>query len=276
MQQLAGILKEELGVLQEENNPFGKVVYHGGKYLMTYDSLDLGRTSITRDATGRIVETASDMKGVGLYVSLDIWVDDPSQNNKIINPVFKEGSKGLESAQKYATGKSLGYPPAYIYRVELADNINLESYGYKNIVGRNIGKDQMEALLKEGIDGLYSGKTEAVILNKDKITSFKLVYKAEDNMLMVQPGDKNKINKWMDARGKENYIEDEWVAIKKNTLDSHLKQILGNEYTELNNDGKSRIFSNAPEDSIEHPSKYSVKDYKFYYVKNEFLDWVKV
>jgi len=158
MIKLLDLIKE---ILQEGNNPFGKVVYHGSHFKLDLNSLDIDRKSLTRNLDGTIIkETGSERDGVGFYVSLDLWLDNPGDfYDRVLNPVHKEGTKGNESAQKYA-GNDV---PGYIYQVDLSDDINLEEYGYKNIDGRNISKEQKEKLLAEGIDGLYDGKTEAVI-----------------------------------------------------------------------------------------------------------------
>ena len=152
MIKLVDILKE---ILQEGNNPFGKIAYHGSPKLFDFNSLDITRVSLAKGVTGEFIEeTASELSGVGLYITLDLWMNNPPEWYKqVINPVFDEGTKGSQSAQKYA-GNVL---PTYIYQVELADDINLEGYYYKDMDGRNLSKNQMDILLKEGIDGLYDG-----------------------------------------------------------------------------------------------------------------------
>ena len=219
MIKLLNLLKE---VLQEGNNPFDKIAYHGSKYKFDLNSLDIDRVNLTRDITGRIVETASSQRGVGFYITLNLWLTNGEEwYSHIYNPIYKEGTKGSESAAKYAGSDT----PAYIYQVELDNDINLEKYGYKNIDGRNVSKQQKEALLKEGIDGLYEDKSEAVILNKDKIKSIKLAYKAEERMKEVTAVDINKVKyatEFLSPYQYKNFeIQMEYIHIPPNTLDSY-------------------------------------------------------
>jgi hypothetical protein len=275
MIKLLDLLKE---VLQEGNNPFGKTAYHGSKYKFDLNSLDIDRVNLTRDITGRIVETASSQTGVGFYITPNLWPDNGEEwYSHIYNPIHKERTKGVsESAAKYA-GSDI---PAYIYQVELDNDINLEKYGYKNIDGRDVSKQQKEALLKEGIDGLYEDKSEAVILNKDKIKSIKLVYKAEEWMKEVKAVDVNKVKYRANFLSFDQYknfeIQMEYIHIPPNTLDSYLTKILGGKYTILGNPKKPYyVASNIPEDYENSPSKYDITKYKFYTVKSGYQYWVK-
>ena len=274
MIKLLNLLKE---VLQEGNNPFGKTAYHGSKYKFDLNSLDIDRVNLTRDITGRIVETASSQRGVGFYITLNLWLTNGEEwYSHIYNPIYKEGTKGSESAAKYAGSDT----PAYIYQVELDNDINLEKYGYKNIDGRNVSKQQKEALLKEGIDGLYEDKSEAVILNKDKIKSIKLAYKAEERMKKVTAVDINKVKyatEFLSPYQYKNFeIQMEYIHIPPNTLDSYLTKILGGKYTILGNPKKPYyVASNIPEDYENSPSKYDITKYKFYTVKSGYQYWVK-
>ena len=274
MIKLLNLLKE---VLQEGNNPFGKTAYHGSKYKFDLNSLDIDRVNLTRDITGRIVETASSQRGVGFYITLNLWLTNGEEwYSHIYNPIYKEGTKGSESAAKYAGSDT----PAYIYQVELDNDINLEKYGYKNIDGRNVSKQQKEALLKEGIDGLYEDKSEAVILNKDKIKSIKLAYKAEERMKKVTAVDINKVKyatEFLSPYQYKNFeIQMEYIHIPPNTLDSYLTKILGGKYTILGDPKKpSYVASNIPEDYLNKPSKYDRTKYKFYTVESGYQYWVK-
>ena len=275
MIKLLDLLKE---VLQEGNNPFSKTSYHGSKYKFDLNSLDIDRVNLTRDITGRIVETASSQKGVGFYITLNLWLNNGEEwYSHIYNPIYKEGTKGgSESAAKYAGSDT----PAYIYQVELDNDINLEKYGYKNIDGRNVSKQQKEALLKEGIDGLYEDKSEAVILNKDKIKSIKLAYKAEERMKEVTAVDINKVKYTTEFLSPYQYknfeIQMEYIHIPPNTLDSYLTKILGGKYTILGDPKKpSYVASNIPEDYLNKPSKYDRTKYKFYTVGSGYQYWVK-
>ena len=276
---LIDILKESL---KEGNNPFGKVVYHGSRSKFDLNSLDIDRVSLARNSDGTIIkETGSERYGVGFYVSLDLWLDNPGDfYDRVLNPVHKEGTKGNESAQKY-TGNDV---PGYIYQVDLSDDINLEEYGYKNIDGKNVRKQQKDTLLAEGIDGLYDGKTEAVILNKDKIKSIKLAYKAEKLMKQIIPLKTDGIDSWYQFTNNSDRREASdpanWVCVKENNLDSYLKQELGDYFKFLNYE-KFQIYSNAPKEVDDFPlrdipSKYNVKDYKFLKVHSAFPDWEKV
>jgi len=278
MIKLIDILKE---ILKEENNPFGKISYHGSPKIFDLNSLDIARSSLARTVTGDFIEeTASELSGVGLYVTLDLWIDNPPEWYKhVINPVYNEGTKGRQSAQKYA-GIIL---PTYIYQVELADDINLEKYDYKDMDGQNIRKNEMDILLKEGIDGLYDGKVEAVIINKDKIKSFKLAYKAEDYMTQIFQIDMTKINAWSDV-SPHNYKtvnqaidESTWMCVKKDKLKYYIEQILGNTYNEIYNYKDKKLYSNAPKEAMDFPKKYNIKDYKFISVSESSINnWVKV
>jgi hypothetical protein len=271
---LIDILKE---ILQEGNNPFGKVVYHGSRSKFDLNSLDTDRVSLTRNQDGTIIkETGSERYGVGFYVSLDLWLNNPGDfYDRVLNPVHKEGTKGNESAQKYA-GVDV---PGYIYQVDLSDDINLEEYGYKNIDGKNVRKQQKDNLLAEGIDGLYEGKTEAVILNKEKIKSIKLAYKAEKLMKQIIPLKTDGIKYWsqlhMDKDRREAKDPANWVCVKEINLDSYLKQELG-DYFKFHDYKGVQVYTNAPEEVDDFPGKYNIKDYKFLEVHSAFLDWEKV
>ena len=277
MIKLVDILKE---ILQEGNNPFGKIAYHGSPKLFDFNSLDITRVSLAKGVTGEFIEeTASELSGVGLYITLDLWMNNPPEWYKqVINPVFDEGTKGSQSAQKYA-GNVL---PTYIYQVELADDINLEGYYYKDMDGRNLSKNQMDILLKEGIDGLYDGNVEAVIINKSKINSFKLVYKAEDYMTQIFQIDMTNINAWSDVSPHNYKIinqaidQSTWVCFKKNELESYIKQILGNTYNEIYTYKGIKLYSNAPKEAMDFPKRYNIKDYKFISVSESLINnWVK-
>jgi hypothetical protein len=298
MIKLLDLIKE---ILQEGNNPFGKVVYHGSSKKFDLNSLDIDRKSIARGLDGRIIrETGSEQTGVGLYVSLALWMND---KKNILNPIYKDGFMGNESAEKYAHISNDGFPD-YIYKIVLSDDINLEKYGYKNIDGRNISKGQKEKLLEEGIDGLYDGKTEAVILNKDKIESLDIAYIAEDLMTRITPIKMDEIKSWDDvptsdsgaSQGIDIYKQ---VQMGNENVDKYLKETLKVPYVFESFSSKDYIVTNAPKevtDAVyneewddeknmtdttkqdEARKKYPVKNYKFYYVQpyDGFYNWKKV
>jgi hypothetical protein len=274
MIKLLDLIKE---ILQEGNNPYGKVVYHGSSFKLDLNSLDIDRKSLARNLDGTIIkETGSERDGVGFYVSLDLWLNNPGDfYDRVLNPVHKEGTKGNESAQKYA-GNDV---PGYIYQVDLSDDINLEEYGYNGVDGKNVRKGQKDKLLAEGIDGLYEGKIEAVILNKEKIKSLKLVYKAEKLMKQIIPLKTDGIEYWSHFHNKENRRKAldvaNWVCVKEINLDSYLKQELG-DYFKFYNDKEVQVYTNAPKEVDDFPSKYNIEDYKFLKVYSDFPDWEKV
>lgn len=296
MIKLLDLIKE---ILQEESNPFvGKIVYHGSSFKLDLNSLDMTRSSIARNPDGTIIkETGSEKTGTGLYISLDLWFKQ-QDSNFILNPVYKEGTQGYEPAVKYA-----GDPPnAYIYQVELADDINLEEYNYKNLNGKNINKDERDMLLKEGIDGLYESNVEAVILNKDKIKSLKLAYIAKDLMTTIAPIKMDEITSWdgIPFRSRnvktDNYKQ---IQIGNENVDKYLNETLKAPNKVYDLSGKDFIVTNAPKEIIdavytgewddeknmedttkrdEARKKYPVKNYKFYYVNpyRGLRNWKKV
>jgi hypothetical protein len=298
MIKLLDLIKE---ILQEGNNPFGKVVYHGSSKKFDLNSLDIDRKSIVRGLDGRIIrETGSEQTGVGLYVSLALWMND---KKNILNPIYKDGFMGNESAEKYAHISNDGFPD-YIYKIVLSDDINLEKYGYKNIDGRNISKGQKEKLLEEGIDGLYDGKTEAVILNKDKIESLDIAYIAEDLMTRITPIKMDEIKSWnnvptSDSGASQGIDIYKQVQMGNENVDKYLKETLKVPYIFESFSSKDYIATNAPKevtDAVyneewddeknmtdttkqdEARKKYPVKNYKFYYVQpyDGFYNWKKV
>jgi hypothetical protein len=298
MIKLLDLIKE---ILQEGNNPFGKVVYHGSSKKFDLNSLDIDRKSIARGSDGRIIrETGSEKTGVGLYVSLALWMND---KKNILNPIYKDGFMGNESAEKYAHISNDGFPD-YIYKIVLSDSINLEKYGYENIDGKNISKEQKDKLLAEGIDGLYDGKTEAVILNKDKIESLDIAYIAEDLMTRITPIKMDKVKSWGDVptsdygatRDMDIYKQ---VQMSNENVDKYLKETLKVPYIFQSFSSKDYITTNAPKevtDAVyneewddeknmtdttkqdEAREKYPVGNYKFYYIQpyDGFYNWKKV
>jgi len=302
MIKLLDLIKE---ILQEINNPFGKVVYHGGSKKFDLNSLDIDRKSLARSPDGRIIrETGSEQTGVGFYVSLDLFENFPDDfYDRILNPVYKEGTRGNESANKYAHISHDGFPD-YIYRVVLSDDINLEKYGYKNIDGRNVSKEQKEKLLAEGIDGLYNEKTEAVILNKDKIESLDIAYIAEDLMTRISPIKMDEVKSWNDVPtsdfgASQGIDQNKQIQMSNENVDKYLKETLKVPYIFESFSSKDYIATNAPKEVIdavyneewddeknmtdttkqdEARKKYPVKNYKFYYVQpyEGFYNWKKV
>jgi len=298
MIKLLDLIKE---ILQEINNPFGKVVYHGSSKKFDLNSLDIDRKSIARGSDGKIIrETGSEKIGVGLYVSLALWMND---KKNILNPIYKDGFMGNESAEKYAHISNDGFPD-YIYKIVLSDDINLEKYGYKNIDGRNISKEQKEKLLAEGIDGLYDGKIEAVILNKDKIESLDIAYIAEDLMTRISPIKMDEVKSWngvptSDSKASQGIDIYKQVQMSNENVDKYLKETLKVPYIFESFSSKDYIVTNAPKevtDAVyneewddeknmtdttkqdEARKKYPVKNYKFYYVQpyDGFYNWKKV
>jgi hypothetical protein len=298
MIKLLDLIKE---ILQEGNNPFGKVVYHGSSKKFDLNSLDIDRKSIARGSDGRFIrETGSEKTGVGLYVSLALWMN--SKKN-ILNPIYKDGLAGNESAEKYAHISNDGFPD-YIYKIVLSDGINLEKYGYKNIDGKNISKEQKDKLLAEGIDGLYD-TNEAVILNKDKIESLDIAYIAEDLMTRITPIKMDEIKSWNDVPdtgGRAIILMSDiykQVQMSNENVDKYLKETLKVPYILKLPSSKDYIATNAPKevtDAVyneewddeknmtdttkqdEARKKYPVGNYKFYYIQpyDGFYNWKKV
>jgi len=178
-------------LLKEIMNP-SETYYHGTGFPITLSNLTLTTTNrVTGGVAGR---TASANNGTGLYVTRDLWSDGMVHYNEN-DPIFKQGTRGRHSAEKYAykwhkrtdsKGTFTGGHPIYIYEIKLKSDFNsLDEYdrsgklekAVPNIDVRNINKEQIQQLLAAGIDGIDMGN-EQVILNKDKIQSFNLAYRA--------------------------------------------------------------------------------------------------
>jgi hypothetical protein len=155
--------------------------YHGTGWEITLQNLDMERTNVPK--AGRT--TGSSLSGTGLYVTRDLWSSQDAHYED--NPVTKEGPKGVESAEKYAKGYSknrvdltTGHP-IYIYKVKLKPDFHSVDQGSKELPNRvnmqNVNKEQRKECLALGIDGIDLGQ-ESLILNKDKIASITLAYKA--------------------------------------------------------------------------------------------------
>jgi hypothetical protein len=166
--------------------------YHGTGFTITLDNLTLTTTGrVTGGVAGR---TSSANNGTGLYVTRDLWSDGATHYDEN-DHIFKQGTRGRHSAEKYAykwhkrtdsQGNFTGGHPIYIYEIKLKSDFNsLDEYdrsgelekAVPNIDVRNINKEQIQQLIAAGIDGIDM-KNEQVILNKDKIQSFNLAYKA--------------------------------------------------------------------------------------------------
>jgi hypothetical protein len=250
MQKLAGILNEEE---TQKNNPFGKVVYHGSSFKLDLNSLDIARASLTRDASGNIVkETTSEKSGNGFYVTKDLWSHPYNTvdkgNMSYLIPAYKEGKSGPESAEKY----SMHGDQNYIYQITLKDDFNFEKYDYMGIDGRNVSPDNLNKLLSKGIDGLYNNDIEAVILNKDKIASLKLIYTAKDTTKSIVIVDSQKA-KWHQIFSTSNkdipYIIPQYV-VKPQDVEKIVSEKMGGPFINMG-DPKKIIYTNIDKNRLE-------------------------
>ena len=173
-------------IIKEIMNP-SEDFYHGTGWELTLPGLDMERANVAQ--YGR--RTGSSVNGTGLYLTRDIWGDNYAHyDNYQDNPFFKQGSKGPQSAEKYARGWSKKSDdkgawtfnhPIYIYKVKLKPDFNSIDDNSKDLPTkydmRNINSQERKELLAMGIDGIDEGD-EQLILNKDKIASITLAYKA--------------------------------------------------------------------------------------------------
>jgi len=168
-------------IIKEIMNP-SEDFYHGTGWEITLPSLDMERANIAQ--YGR--RTGSSVGGTGLYVTRDLWSSQDAHDED--NPVFKQGTKGTQSAEKYAKGWSdrsdekgvwTGKHPIYIYKIKLKPDFHsIDSSKLQSPYDmRNINSQQRKELLAQGIDGIDGGN-EQLVLNKDKILSITLAYKA--------------------------------------------------------------------------------------------------
>jgi len=171
-------------IIKEIMNPSDDF-YHGTGWEITLPSLDMERANVAQ--YGR--RTGSSVYGTGLYVTRDLWSSQDTHYED--NPVFKQGTRGTQSAEKYAKGWSnrsdekgvwTGNHPIYIYKVKLKPDFKSVDDSSKDLPSskydmRSIDSQQRKELLAMGIDGIDAGN-EQLILNKDKIASITLAYKA--------------------------------------------------------------------------------------------------
>jgi len=160
------------------------ILYHGSKFKFDFNSLQLSREGIQKNND----KTGSSERGYGFYVTKDLWTISrnplsKTYDKRLIQPLYKEGTFGHESAEKYAGNAIEG--SSYIYAIELADDINLDQV--ENIY--NVEKTTALKYLEKGIHGSYNmqshGVQEVVVFTKDKIKSLKLIYYADKTMLKV-------------------------------------------------------------------------------------------
>ena len=167
-------------IIKEIMNP-NEDFYHGTGWELTLPGLDMERTNVPK--AGRT--TGSTLSGTGLYTTKDLWSNQDAHDET--NPVFKDGTRGPQSAEKYAKGYSKNKVdlttdhPIYIYKVKLKPDFNLVDDSSKDFPSgydmKNINPQQRKELLAQGIDGINAGD-EQILLNKDKIASITLAYKA--------------------------------------------------------------------------------------------------
>jgi len=170
-------------ILREIMNP-NEDFYHGTGWEITLQNLNMERANIAQH--GR--RTGSSVNGTGLYVTRDLWSSNTPHYED--NPATKEGTRGNESAEKYAYGWNKRSDdkgvwttnhPIYIYKVKLKpDFYSVDNSSNDLPIGydmRNINPQQHKELLARGIDGIDEG-SEQLVLNKDKIESITLAYRA--------------------------------------------------------------------------------------------------
>ena len=170
-------------ILREIMNP-NEDFYHGTGWEITLQNLDMERANVSQH--GR--RTGSSVHGTGLYVTRDLWSSQDTHYEDDL--VTKQGTKGLQSAEKYAKGWSrksdekgiwTGDHPIYIYKVKLKPDFNSVDSSSNDLPRgydmRSISSQQRKELLTQGIDGIDEGE-EQLVLNKDKIASITLAYKA--------------------------------------------------------------------------------------------------
>ena len=164
----------------KENEDKDNTFYHGTGWDITLQNLDMERSNVVQH--GR--RTGSSAHGTGLYVSIDLWSSqDATYDDDLVK---KQGTKGLQSGEKYAKGWSkksdekgiwTGDHPIYIYKVKVKPDFNMVMYSPPGYDMRSIDRQQRRELLSQGIDGIDHGD-EQLILNKDKIQSITLAYRA--------------------------------------------------------------------------------------------------
>jgi len=159
------------------------IVYHGSGNKLELDSIEINRENLVN-----IDQKGTGSKGYGFYVTKDLWDNSRDNDKRIFQSLYKEGTKGNQSAEKYAQWSFDKTKKAYIYKIELNSNIKLK---YNN--DANVTKEELQEYIKAGYDGL-SDKNEGVIFNKEKIKSLKLIYYADDFMIEVAEFEKGKIN----------------------------------------------------------------------------------
>jgi len=181
------------------------ILYHGSNQMIDLNSLKIDRTGLNlqNKSTG-----SANADCYGFYVTPNIW-DVGINRRNIVQPLYNIGTTGNDSAEKYANwgfGKS---KKAYIFEIQLSNDIKLQQ-------GSNacINNNDFLAYLKDGIDGIFS-VSEGVLFNKEKITAIKPIYYADKYMYQIIE----------DVRGKLDHSNS--VIVPYNSIDAVLKKNLG-------------------------------------------------
>jgi len=177
------IVRESLFESEMNNSP--KVLYHGSKFKIDLDSLQIGRDGLDlKNSDGSKRGSGSSEGGYGFYITKFIW--NSSHNERVFQPLYKEGligggtgEKMGEAAEKYAAWGWKWGDTAYIYRIELE-----KDFLFDTAHDAYISKEKMDALLNKGFDGVWSN-AEGAILNRDKIKSINPIYYAKDFLIEI-------------------------------------------------------------------------------------------
>lgn len=233
-----------------------KIFYHGSNNLFDLNTLQTDRSkfdSETKKDTSDKSTGSSQKFGNchGFYLTKDLW-SGPKRDERIYQPLYNEGTSGNESAEKYAYQLFSTKKIAYIYQIELTDDVNLQQ-------GTDACVDNTEYnnYIKNGIDGLY-GSNESVIFNSKKIKSLVPIYYADSTCYIVSEL----------VRGTPN--NDNAIIVPYEYINYALKQKLGDVYrlVDTRKDGSWLYYDGKKgEDSVKNPVLVKQHNYPF--------DWKK-
>lgn len=189
-----------------------KIFYHGTTTKI--DKLDTLFRQNNPIPVGRM--TGSSNYGTGIYFTPNLGFDES-------NPSYSDSGRIQntyrgENAYKWAYDDNEGY----IYIMKLKPNANIVNQHFSppndenfSFNYQNIEMDKYKVLRENGVDGVYSGVDELVIINTDAIQTFKLYYKF--------------ITKYKVGELQRGKILNPKI-LNKEDVESHLKGILGDSY----------------------------------------------